>query len=51
MNRMLNNCGMGRIDPRNAFDFLILYSIRPEQDTFMSERMAEIVEELYRDVL
>lgn len=51
MNRMLNECGMGRIDPRDAFDFLILYSIRPEQDAFMSERIAEIVDELYRDVL
>lgn len=51
MNRMLNECGMERIDPRGAFDFLILYSIRPEEDEFMSERMAEIVGELYRDVL
>lgn len=51
MNRMLHECGMGRIDPRNAFDFLILYSVRPEKDVFMSERVTEIVDELYRDVL
>lgn len=51
MNKMLNECGMGRIDPRNAFDFLILYAIRPEKEAFMSERITEIVNELYHDVL
>ncbi len=51
MNRMLSDCGMGRIDPRNAFDFLVLYSIRPEKDLFMSERIKEIIDELYNDVL
>lgn len=50
MNRMLSECGMARIDPRNAFDFLVLYSVRPQEDTFMSDRMAEIVEELYCDL-
>lgn len=47
MNQMLNECGMARLDPRNAFDYLVLYSIRPEGETFMSDRMAEIVSELY----
>lgn len=47
MNQMLSRCGMARLDPRNAFDFLILYSIRPEEETFMSDRMAEIVAQLY----
>ncbi len=51
MNKMLNECGMGRIDPRNAFDFMVLYSIRPEKDLFMSERIKEIVDELYHNVL
>lgn len=50
MNKMLYECGMGRIDPRNAFDFLILYSIRPEKEIFMGDRMEEIIQELYRDI-
>lgn len=49
MNRMLSECGMARIDPRNAFDFLVLYSARPQEDMFMSDRMAEVVAELYSE--
>lgn len=47
MNRMLTDCGMNKIDPRNAFDYLILFSLRPEDDSFMSDRMAEIVQEIF----
>lgn len=47
MNRMLSECGMAWIDPGNAFDFLVLYSVRPQDDTFMSDRMAEAITELY----
>lgn len=49
INRMLTESGMARIDPRNAFDFLILYAIRPQEEGLMSEKMAEIVRQLYQD--
>lgn len=47
MNKMLTDCGMSKIDPRNVFDYLILFSLRPEDDSFMSDRMAEIVQEIF----
>lgn len=48
MNQMLRNCGMCRIDPRNAFDYLVLYCLRPEGELFMSDRMAALAAELFR---
>lgn len=50
MNQMLRECGMSPIDPRNMFDYLILYCLRPEDKIFMSERLEEVIEELYREV-
>ena len=47
MNQMLKNSGMSRIDPRNMFDYLVLYCLRPEDDVFMSERMEELMKELF----
>lgn len=49
MNHMLTECGMAKIDPRNAFDYLILFSLRPEGDSFMSDRMAEIIKEIFEE--
>lgn len=51
MNQMLTECGMGKIDPRNAFDYLVLFSLRPENDQFMSDRMTEIVSEIFGEEL
>lgn len=48
MNQMLRNCGMCRIDPRNVFDYLVLYCLRPEDEFFMSDRMAALAAELFR---
>ncbi len=48
MNHMLSQCGMRPIDPRNAFDYLVLYCLRPEEKLFMSDRMAALAEELFR---
>jgi len=48
MNRMLSRCGMRPIDPRNAFDYLVLYCLRPEEACFMSDRMAALAAELFR---
>ena len=47
MNRMLRDCGMSRIDPRNMFDYLVLYCLRPEDELFMSERMEALMTELF----
>lgn len=47
MNKMLMECGMRRIDPRNVFDYLVLYCLRPEDEMFMSERMAALAAELF----
>jgi len=47
MNKMMRECGMGRIDPRNMFDYLVLYCLRPEDDLFMSERMEDLMSELF----
>ena len=48
MNEMLRECGMGTIDPRNVFDYLVLYCLRPEDEQFMSERMAELADEIFQ---
>lgn len=47
MNQMLRDCGMSRMDPRNMFDYLVLYCLRPEEKIFMSERMGALMEELF----
>ena len=49
MNRMLMQCGMRRIDPRSAFDYLLLYCLRPEEDMCMSQRMSALSAELFRE--
>ena len=47
MNKMLYESGMSRIDPRNMFDYLVLYCLRPEDEIFMSDRMQSLMEELF----
>ena len=47
MNKMLYESGMSRIDPRNMFDYLVLYCLRPEDEKFMSDRMQSLMEELF----
>ncbi len=49
MNKMLMECGMRRIDPRNVFDYLVLYCLRPEEEMFMSERMSALAAELFAE--
>lgn len=50
MNRMLRDCGMSRMDPRNIFDYLVLYCLRPEDDIFMSDRMSLLMAEIFKKV-
>lgn len=47
MNQMLIHCGMGPIDPRNVFDYLVLFCLRPEDKMFMSDRMAALAAEIF----
>ena len=49
MNQMLTQCGMRRIDPRNVFDYLLLYCLRPEEEMFMSERMSRLAAEIFAE--
>lgn len=50
LNQMLTACGMNLMDPRNVFDYLILYCIRPEDEVFMSDRMEALITELFDTV-
>ena len=47
MNKMLMECGMRRIDPRSAFDYLLLYCLLPEEGMDMSQRMSALAAELF----
>lgn len=47
LNMMLHSCEMNIIDPRNAFDWLVLYSLRAEYDESMSERMESVLGVLF----
>lgn len=49
MNEMLRDCGMKAIDPRNVFDYLVLYCLRPEDEAFMSDRMAALAAEIFQE--
>ncbi len=50
LNAILADCGMPRLDPRNATDWLVLYAITAGDDQPMSERMEQVIEALYADV-
>lgn len=49
INAMLSDCGMIPLDPRNAFDWLILYSITADEDTPMSERLEQTIIHMFED--
>ena len=51
MNHMLRDFGMSRMDPRNIFDYLVLYCLRPEEDIFMSDRMAILMSEIFEETI
>lgn len=48
LNSILTDCGMPTLDPRNATDWLVLYSIAAEDEP-MSQRMEQVIELLYAD--
>lgn len=49
LNAILTDCGMAPLDPRSAFDWLVLYSITADEES-MSDRMAQVIDHMYADV-
>lgn len=54
---LMDDCGMARLDMRNAFDWLVMYSVAVEDDDDvpieeykgMSDRMEEVIGEMFPD--
>lgn len=44
---MLYDCGMSNIDPRNSFDWLILYCLKASPEEAMSERMQAVLDFIF----
>lgn len=49
LNKIMKECGMSLMDPRNPFDYLVLYCLKPQEDDDMSRRMEQVVQELFAD--
>lgn len=51
VNLMLQDCGMPTLDPRNAYDWLVLYSLNSgaTQDEAMGERMESVLAAMFPD--
>ena len=47
---MLADCSMAPLDLRNAFDWLVLYAISADPEEAMSDRMEQVIAELFDDV-
>ena len=48
LNAILSDCGMPPLDPRNATDWLILYSLAADDEP-MSQRMEQVIEYMFAD--
>ena len=47
INAIMDDCGMARLDMRNAFDWLVLYSVAVEDDEGMSDRMEAVIGDMF----
>lgn len=47
IDQMLAECGMRPMDPRNPFDFLIMFCLRTNPEETMNERMEEVIMMLF----
>lgn len=47
LNSMLNDCGMSKMDPRNVFDWLVLYCLKSSEEEAMSERMQGVLDVIF----
>ena len=43
LDSILETCGMGTLDPRGAFDWMLMYCLLLREDEGMSERMEQVV--------
>lgn len=48
LNAILTDCGMPRLDPRNATDWLVLYAIAAEDEP-MSQRMENVIGQIFEN--
>lgn len=47
LKKMLKDCNMRYLDPRNPFDFLVLYSMNTGREGAMNDRMEEIINRMF----
>ena len=47
INLILNECGMNELDPRNAYDWLVLYSLNTDDTIAMDEKMELVIQNLF----
>lgn len=47
INLILNECGMNGLDPRNAYDWLVLYSLNTDDSINMDEKMEQVIQQLF----
>ncbi len=50
LNAILTDCGMPTLDPRNAMDWVILYALTANEEESMSNRMGQVIENLFDDL-
>ncbi len=51
VNLMLKDCGMPTLDPRNAYDWLVLYSLNDvDGESAMSERMEAVIAAMFGNI-
>lgn len=49
VNSMLTDCGMARLDPRNIFDWIVLYALKTEREDAMSDRMQAVLNAIFEE--
>ena len=50
LNALLADCGMAPLDPRNATDWLILYSMCGDPDEPMSDRLEQVIKHMFKNI-
>ncbi|MBR5088680.1 MAG: hypothetical protein IK093_04565 [Ruminiclostridium sp.] len=50
VNAILTDCGMAPLDPRNAFDWIILYILSANPEEVMSDKLETVINELYGNI-
>lgn len=47
INIMLNDCGFSPLDPRNVFDWLIIYAIKMSNSEFMTDELQGVLDKIF----